>query len=40
MRFSDEQKQELVALYYNGESASDICLQSGVLRLLPNMLLS
>ncbi len=32
MRFSDEQKQELVALYYNGESVSDICLQNGVPR--------
>lgn len=32
MRFSDEQKQELVALYYSGESVSDICLQNGVPR--------
>ena len=32
MRFSDEQKQELVTLYYNGESVADICLQNGVPR--------
>lgn len=32
MKFSDEQKQELVALYYNGESVSDICLQNSVPR--------
>jgi putative transposase len=32
MSFSDEQKQELVACYYNGKSASDICLQYGVPR--------
>ncbi|WP_250229729.1 transposase [Anaeropeptidivorans aminofermentans] len=32
MKFSDEQKQKLVALYYNGESVSDICLQNGVPR--------
>lgn len=32
MRFSDEQKQELVSRYHGGESASDICLQNGVPR--------
>lgn len=32
MRFSDEQKQELVTLYHNGESVSDICLQNDVPR--------
>lgn len=32
MRLSDKQKQELVALYHNGEPVSDICLQSGVPR--------
>lgn len=32
MGFSNEQKQELVAIYYSGESVSDIYLQSGVPR--------
>ena len=30
--YSKEQKQELVKRYYNGESASDICLQTDVPR--------
>ncbi len=32
MKFSDEQKKELVSRYHGGESASDICLQNGVPR--------
>jgi transposase-like protein len=30
MRFSMNKRQELVALYYGGESVSDICLQNGI----------
>lgn len=32
VKFSDEQKQKLVALYYSGESVSDICLQNSIPR--------
>lgn len=30
MKYSTEEKQKLVARYYNGESAADICLQNGI----------
>ncbi|MEG1567758.1 MAG: transposase, partial [Anaerovoracaceae bacterium] len=32
MRLSTEQKQELVARYYSGKSATDICTQAGIAR--------
>ena len=32
MRFSDNEKQQFVARYYNGESIADICTETGIAR--------